>query len=214
LHRSGGLGAAILGLFLWRIPGLFGATIRGGMVFPSEVTVVWDVDVEELAEQDDLLDLGFRPIAAFELPEFSGVNDTLLLRDRDRTTYCEVINARAQGEVGVGFAFSSYLAGKPERLLKTVQSWKTAPLDRPDDFPCQCVPGPAEDAYEAHVDWVASFGGALVPASRDHFLEAAARDHRRLMKHWTARGAFVEARPHLVRQLLRQKGLKQERLEE
>jgi len=97
--------------------------------------------------------------------------------------------------------------------LKTVQSWKTSPLDRPGDFPCQCVRGPAEDVYEAHREWVASFGGELVRTTWDHFFDACVHDHRTLMKHWAARGVYVEARPHLVRKLLKEKGLRQEKRE-
>jgi hypothetical protein len=214
LYRSGGVPAALLGLFLWRIPGLFGATIRGGLVFPGEITVIRNLDVEDLEERDDLLDIGFRPLGAFELPELSGENETLLLRDRDRTTYCEVVYARAQGQIGLGLAFHSYLAGEPEMLLKTVQTLRTSPLDRPEDYPCQCAGGEAEDVYEAHRRWVASFDGEPVPTTLDQFLDAAARDHRKLMKHWAARGLYVEARPHLVRKLLKAKRLKQDRDQE
>jgi hypothetical protein len=211
IYRSAGIGGAAIGLFLWRIPGLLGARISSGMVFPSEVTVVWEIDVEELEEEEELLDLGFRPLGAYELPELSGDNETLLLRDRDRTTYCEAIRARAQGTTQIGLTFHSYLAGKQEMLLKTVQSRRTSPLDRPDDFPCQCVSGTVEEVYEGHRKWVASFDGELVRTSWEHFLDASARDHCRLMKHWAARGVYVDARPHLVRKLLKDKGLKQEK---
>lgn len=211
LYRSGGIGTAILGLFLFRLPGLLGMRLPGGMIFPGEVTVIWDVSLDELEEQEDLYDLGFRPLGAFELPEFSGINDTLVLRDRDKTTYCEVINVRAQGETGVGVAFSSYRAGEPEQLLKTIQSWKVSPLDRPEDFPCQCVPGRIDAAYDAHREWVESFGGELVPTSLEHFLEASARNHRVLMKHWIARGLYLEARPDVLKKHLKAKELKWEK---
>jgi hypothetical protein len=214
VYRSAGVGGAVLGLFLWRIPGLFGARIPAGLVFPAEVTLVREIDVEDLEEQDDLLELGFRPLGAYELPELSGENDTLLLRDPDRTTYCEVVCARAKGTTQFAMTFHSYLAGEREMLLKTVQSRRTSPLDRPEEYPCQCVSGTAEEVYEGHRKWVDSFGGELVPTSFDHFLDAAARDHRTLMKHWAKRGLYVTARPHLVRKLLKDKGLKQPRDED
>jgi hypothetical protein len=211
MYRADGVAAVGIGLFLWRIPGLFGARVRGGLLFPEAVTLMWEEPRDEVEEDDRLLDLGLELLGAFELPEFSGDNITHLYHDADRTTYCEAVLSRARGMTRYGLTLSSHLPGPSPLLLKTVRAWKSSPLDRPEAFPVRCVGGSVEAVYEAHRDWLADCGREPIPTSRKRFDETSARHYRMLRDVYVERGLWVEARPWLVKQLLRDKGLKRAR---
>jgi hypothetical protein len=211
VYRAAGPSGAVFGLFMFNLPGLLGVRLPGGLLFPEDVTLIWDVPDEEIEEDERLLDLGFEVLASFELPEFSGDNLTTLYHDAERTTFCEVIFTRAQGESAGGMVFSSHFPGPSPLLVKTVLSWKASPLDRPEEMPVQCVPGPPEKAYEAHREWLGTLDQAPVRTSRDQFEKAGAEHYRMLCDLYVERGVWVKARPGLVTQLLRQKGLKRAR---
>src|SRR5262245_13646825 len=208
VYRAAGPAGVLLGLFVWRIPGMLGARSPGGLLFPEDVTLLWDVPDEEVAEDERLLDLGFEFLAAFELPEFSGDNLTTLYHDAERTTYCESVFSRAQGTSAAAMVFTSHLPGPSPVLIKTVQTWKASPLDRPEEMPVQCVPGSLERAYDAHREWLRMLDQAPIRTSRDRFEKASAEHHRILSDFYAERGVWVEARPGLVKNLLRQKRLK------
>jgi hypothetical protein len=211
VYRATGPIETVLGLFLWRIPGLLGVRMPAGLLFPEEVTLLWDVPRDEVEENEKLLDLGFEFLAAFELPEFSGDNLTTLYHDAERETYCEVVFSRARGESGGGIVFSSHFPGPSPLLAKTVRSWKVSPLERPEEFLAQCVPGSLEQAYQAHRRWLGELSQAPLPTSRDLFEKRNVEHHRMLGDRCVERGVWVEARPALVKSLLRQKRLKQAR---
>lgn len=208
LYRADGVAAVGIGLFLWRLPGLFGFRIPSGTLFPEKVTLMWEEPRDEVEEDDRLLDLGFELLGAFELPEFTGDNLTQLYHDEERTTYCEVVYSRAKGMTGYALTFSSHLPGPSPLLIKTVRAWKSSPLDRPREFPVRCVGGPLEAVYQAHRDWLAGCEREPMRTSRDRFDETSAAHYRMLRDVYVERGVWVEARPALVKQLLRDKGLK------
>ena len=212
MHRAAGVPAVVIGLFVWRIPGLLGLRVRGGMVFPEKVTLMWDEpfdEIEERPEDEELADMGFRLLSSFELPEFSGNNITHLHQDEARTTYAEVVLTQAQGMTLAGVTLTSHLPGPVP--VKTIRAWKASPLDRPEEFPVRCVPGPLRKMYKAHRACLDELGQKPAPTSREEFERTSAELYRVLAEHYIARGLWVEARPQLVKQLLREKGLKQAR---
>jgi hypothetical protein len=210
MRRSAGWGGALGGTLLWGVPKLLGVVVRSTVLFPAEVTLIWDVPLGAIDVPEELLELGFEMLGAFELPEFTGDNVTCMLRDLDRQTYCEIVYARAHGMEQSALSFQSTLRGARPRWLKTVQEWRASPLDRPDDTPCRCVPGRLAETYAAHRRWLQTLESRPVETSRQHFLDCSVAEHRLLCARLVERRLWVEARPELVQQLLREKGLKRE----
>jgi hypothetical protein len=208
LYRADGVAAVCIGLVIWRLPGLFGIRIPAGLLFPEKVTLMWEEPRDEVDEDERLLDLGFELLGAFELPEFSGDNITHVYHDEERTTYAEVVFSRAKGMTGYSLTFSSHLPGPSPLLLKTLRAWKSSPLDRPEEFPVRCVSGSLEAAYQAHRDWLDDCGQEPIRTSRNEFDRTSAEHYGMLRDVYVERGVWVESRPHLVKQLLRDKGLK------
>jgi hypothetical protein len=209
IERAAGVAGVVIGLFLWRIPGLLGFRVRGGLLFPEKVTLMWDEpfdEIEEVTEDEQLAEMGFRLLSSFELPEFSGDNITHLHQDEARTTYAEVVLSRAKGMSMSAVTFTSHLPGPVP--VKTIRAWKASPLDRPEEFPVRCVPGSLRKMYKAHRAWLDELGQQPAQTSRDEFERTSAELYRVLAEYYIARGLWIEARPELVKQLLRQKGLK------
>jgi hypothetical protein len=188
---------------------IFGAALRGGMLFPREVTVMWDVPLDEVDIPEEFADLGFTVECAFELPEFSGENVTCLLLDRERTTFAEVLFARIQGMQSTGIVFSSELASDPPVHVKTTQKWEAAPLDYPDGYVVQCVPGLLADTYEAHYRLLKEQPQRPRAMDRQSFFEFSHRGHRRLGEYYVQRGVWIPAREEVIDKLLEQKGLEE-----
>jgi hypothetical protein len=212
MNRAAGIPAVVIGLFAWRIPALLGLRVPGGMVFPEKVTLMWDEpfdEIDERREDEELAELGFRLLSSFELPEFSGDNITHLHQDEARTTYAEVVLSRAKGMSMAGITLTSHLPGPVP--VKTVRAWTASPLDRPEEFPVRRVPGSVKKMYRAHRDWLDELGQQPAQTSREEFERTSAELYRVLADHYIARGLWIEARPALVKQLLRDKGLKQAR---
>jgi hypothetical protein len=212
IERAAGVAGVVIGLFIWRLPGLLGLRVPGGMLFPEKVALMWDEpfdEIDEVTEDEQLADAGFRLLSSFELPEFSGDNITHLHQDEARTTYAEVVLSRAKGMSMSGITLTSHLPGPVP--VKTIRAWTASPLDRPEEFPVRCVPGPVRKMYKAHRAWLDELGQKPALTSREEFERTSAELYRVLAEFYIARGLWIEARPHLVQQLLREKGLKRAR---
>jgi len=213
IDRAAGVAGVVIGLFIWRLPGLLGLRVPGGMLFPEKVTLMWDEpfdEIDEVTEDEQLADLGFRLLSSFELPEFSGDNITHLHQDKERTTYAEVILARAKGTSMSSVTLTSHLPGPVP--VKTIRAWKASPLDRPEEFPpIRCVPGSLRKMYKAHRARLDELGQKPALTSREEFERTSAELYRVLAEYYIARGLWIEARPDLVKKLLREKGLKRAR---
>jgi hypothetical protein len=207
--RAAGWGTGLFGIVFTLFPRLFGLPIRTGTLFPAEVTVIWDVPFDEVDIPDELSSLGFTNLHAFELPEFSGDNVTVLLADRDRRTFCEVVAVRMEGEHQTAVSFSSYFPGKPPSRIRTVQSWKANPLDQPEGYYNQCVPGTLTETYEAHRAWLSTFPTTAIETTWQNFLDRNHADHRFLCDYYAERRVWIDARDEDVDRLLRQKRLRE-----
>lgn len=208
LARAAGWPMALFGAVLFSIHRLFGLRWGGGVFFPEEVTLIWDVPLSEIQAPSELDAIGFTPLAAFELPEFSGENVTGLFHDADRQTYCETFLVRTdEGVKGQGVSFSTYVAGEPRGLMRTVQNWQAAPFDPAEHHRYQCVPGSLAQAYRAHRDWLGEASSRVLPTNLDNFWALSGEGHRLLGDYLRERGVWVEATSQEVGKLLSQKGL-------
>ena len=195
----------LIGATLMAVPRVLRLPFHTGTLFPEEVTIIWDVPIDEGTLPEELTLLGFRPLAALELPEFSGENLTCLLADEHRTTYCEVMQVRGEDQTAMsGISLTSYFA---DRRLKTVQSWQVAPLDQPENYLNRRVRGSLELAYFTHRQWLAEFAERPATTSRQHFIDVANAQHRRLGEYYAGRRLWLEAGADKVDALLRAKGL-------
>jgi|GEM_PF-7068395 len=212
--RAAGWGSGIFGVIILALPRLLGIPFRTGTLFPSEVTLIWDVPLDEVEIPRELEELGFQPIRAIELPEFTGENVTCILGDQDRSTFCELVFVRMpNGETGQGISFSSYFEGEPLTRIKTFMDWKVSPLDQPPEFMNQCVPGSLSNAYEAHRSWLATIPMKVVPTTYENFVQRNCIDHARLRDLYVQRRVWIEAREEDVDRLLRKKRLRIEEVE-
>lgn len=210
LMRAAGVLQGLIGMVFIALPKLFGVPLRTSTLFPSEVTLIWDVPLEEVRIPEELEELGFRPLKAIELPEFTGENVTAVLADHDRVTFCEVVFVRMpNGEVGTGASFSSYFPGEPLMRIKTFTEWKISPLDQPPEFMNQMVPGSLTNAYEAHRSWLATFPKNPIPTTYESFEHRNKIDHCRLRDIYVQRRVWIEARDEDVARLLRKKRLRE-----
>ncbi len=209
LARASGWPMALFATLLFSVHRLFGLRWGGGVLFPAEVTLIWDVPITEIEAPAELDELGFTPLSAFELPEFSGENVTGLFHDAARSTYCEIFLVRTEeGVKGRGIAFSSFVPGNPRRLLRTVQNWQVAPFDPAEHQQYRCVPGTLADSYQAHGAWISEASPRILPATLDNFWTFSGEGHRLLGEYLRERGVWVDANPAAVAELLRRKGLR------
>lgn len=208
--RAAGWVQGLIGMLFIGLPKLFGVPLRTGTLFPSEVTLVWDVPLEEVEVPDELAELGFKPIRAFELPEFTGENVTCVLGDQDQTIFCEVVFVRMpNGETGSGSSFTSYFPGEPLTRIKTFTEWKVSPLDQPEEFMNQMIPGSLTNAYEAHRSWLNTFTTKAIPTTFENFVHRNSIDHCRLRDIYVQRHVWIEAKDEDVARLLRKKRLRE-----
>ncbi len=209
IRRAVGWWKAPMTALMFGITRRLGTLPRTRTLFPEDVTVIWDVPLDQASPPPELEALGFTPLVAFELPEFSGENVTCLFADPERKVYCELSWARGSEDMEMSnFSFSSYFPGLPRHRLKTVSTWHVVPLDQPAGFRNRKARGGLAAVYRAHRRWLATVPEQPTETTRANFFTACHEDHRVLCDLYVARQVYVPAQPEDVARLLIAKGLR------